>query len=259
LLTTLDLDVSTAVDETAAIVSFDRYRKAPRQIQPLACALGHARLLSATDQKASNSHDISVDQVGAAPPVPAPRLRARHRRVLGRHQPELALPFGVKSESHDSQVIQAIERTQEVALLSLGIQGIKEEKRCAEAFGKCVPGTGETVFLQYNFAAKLGIDGAEVKVTKTGEGAYLISGPEFTFIGYDEPTFKVAVEDGGALDWATPDIDKVEMVNEILNDDARKTYLASNEDLLQEQTKVFCDSLIASIDPALETTFEFRS
>ncbi len=30
-------------------------------------------------------------------------------------------PFGIESESHDSQVIQAIERTQEVSLLSLGI------------------------------------------------------------------------------------------------------------------------------------------
>ncbi len=168
-------------------------------------------------------------------------------------------PLGIKSESHDSQVIRAIERTQEVSLLSLGVQGIKEEDRCTEALGECIPGTGETVFLQYNFAAKLGIDGAEVKVTKTGKSAYLISVPEFIFIGYDEPTFKVAVEDGGVLDWATPDIDKVEMVNEILNDDARETYIASNEELLEEQTRVFYDSLITSIDPAIETTFEFRS
>ncbi len=168
-------------------------------------------------------------------------------------------PLGIKSESHDSQVIQAIERTQEVSLLGLGIQGIKEENRCAEAFGNCIPGTGETVFLQYNFAAKLGIDGAEVKVTKTGKKAYLISVPKFIFIGYDEPIFKVATEDGGVLSWATPDIDKVDMVNEILNDDARQTYIASNEDLLEEQTKTFYDSLITSIDPAIVTTFEFRS
>jgi len=36
-----------------------------------------------------------------------------------------------------------------------------------------------------------------VKVTKTGENAYLISVPKFKFIGYDKPTFKVAVENGG--------------------------------------------------------------
>lgn len=168
-------------------------------------------------------------------------------------------PFGIRSESHDSQVIRAIERTQEVSLLSLGIQGIKDKDRCAEAFGKCIPGTREKVFLQYIFNAKLGIDGAEVKVSKTGENAYLISIPEFKLIGYDKPTFKVAVEDGGVLDWITPDIDKVEMVNEILNEDAREKYIASNEELLQEQTKVFYDSLITSIDPTVVTTFEFRT
>ena len=168
-------------------------------------------------------------------------------------------PLGIESESHDSQVIQAIERTQEVSLVSLGIQGIKEEDGSAQIFGKSIPGTGEKVFLQYNFDAKLGIDGAKVKVTKTGESAYLISVPEFMFIGYDEPTFKVAAEDGGVLSWATPDIDKVEMVNEILNDDARQAYIASNEELLKEQTRTFYDSLITSIDPAVVTTFEFRS
>jgi hypothetical protein len=168
-------------------------------------------------------------------------------------------PFGIDSETRDSQVIHAIERTQEVSLLSLGIQGIKEEDRCAEAFGKCIPGTTEQVFLRYNFTAKLGIDGAEVEVTKTGKSAYLISVPQFISIGFAEPTFEVAVEDGGVLDWVTPDIDKVEMVNEILNDDARETYISSNEDLLEEQTMVFYDSLITSIDPGAETTFEFRS
>lgn len=166
---------------------------------------------------------------------------------------------GINSESHDSQVIHAIERTQEVSLLSLGIQGIKQQDQSAEIFGKSIPGTGKQVFLQYNFNAKLGIDGAQVKVTKAGENAYLISVPKFIFIGYDEPTFQVAVEAGGVLGWATADIDKVAMVNKILNDDARETYIASNEDLLEDQTKTFYTSLITSIDPAVVTTFEFRS
>lgn len=168
-------------------------------------------------------------------------------------------PFGIESESHDSQVIHAIERTQEISLLSLGIQGIKEKDQSGTIFGREVPFSEKTVFLQYNFYAKLGIDGGEVKVTSTGENAYLISVPEFRFIGTDEPTFKVAVEDGGVLSWGTPDIDKVEMINEILNDDARQTYIDSNEELLKEQTKTFYDRLITSIDPAVVTTFEFRS
>jgi hypothetical protein len=168
-------------------------------------------------------------------------------------------PFGIRSESHDSQVIQAIERTQEVSLLRLSIQGIKDEDRNRTLFGKNLPGTGEKVFLQYNFKAKLGIDGADVKVTKTGANAYSISVPKFIFIGYDEPTFKLAVEDGGVLSWVTPDINKIEMVNKILNDGARQTYISSNKELLEDQTRVFYDSLISSIAPDVVTSFEFRS
>lgn len=168
-------------------------------------------------------------------------------------------PFGINSESNDSQVITAIERTQEVALVSLGIQGLMEEAKCSEILGKCVPGSTETVFLQYNFNAKLGIDGAEVKVTKTGEDAYLISVPEFSFIGYDEPTFKVATKDGGVLDFITEDIDQVEMVNKILNDEAQLQYVASNDALLEDQTEVFYDGLIKSVAPDATTTFEFSS
>lgn len=168
-------------------------------------------------------------------------------------------PLGIQSESHDTQVINAIERTQEVSLLRLSIEGLTDEDRSAAIFGQSIPGTGEKVFLRHSFDAKLGIDGAQVEVTKTSANVYLISVPEFDFIGYAEPSFEVATEDSGVLSWVTPDIDKLEMVNEILNDEAQQAYLASNQDLLEEQTEVFYDSLITSIDPAIVTTFEFRS
>lgn len=168
-------------------------------------------------------------------------------------------PIGINSESHDSQVIRAIERTQQVSLLSLGIQGINDEHKNAEVWGHAVPATGKAVYLQYSFNAKLGIDGAQVNVTRTGNGTYRISVPKFSFIGYDKLTFKVAVEDNGALSVITPDIDKAEMVTKILNDDAREKYIASNEEALKDQTEVFYNRLVTSIDPAAETTFEFRS
>lgn len=169
-----------------------------------------------------------------------------------------ALSFvGVKSETSDSQIVAAVERTQEVSLVGLSIQGIKDEKKCATIFGKCVPSSGDKVFLVYTFTAKLGLDGADVKVTKTGENNYLISVPTFEFIGYDEPTFKVAVRDGGVLSFLTPNIDELELVNEILSEEAQASYLTSNTRALQEQTEVFYDSLVTSISPDAETTFEF--
>lgn len=166
--------------------------------------------------------------------------------------------LGIESTTNDSQVVNAIERTQEVSLLSLNLQGITDEKRNSKVFGKALPGTGEKVFLQYKFKAKLGIDGADVKIKETGESAYLVSIPDFIFIGYDDPTFKVITEDSGVLSSLTPDIDRVQMINRVLGGNARKSYLTSNEETLRDQTKVFYNTLINSIDPAIVTTFEFR-
>lgn len=167
-------------------------------------------------------------------------------------------PFGLNSESSDTQVVYAIERTQEVSLLSLKVQGLKEETQNATVMGRSVPGTKDKVLLQYEFAAKLGLDGADVDIEQKGGNSYLITLPDFSFIGYDEPTFKVAAEDGGLLSFATTDIDKVEMVNEILDSDARDDYLVENRDLLVDQAQVFYESLVASVDPDAEVSFEFR-
>lgn len=168
-------------------------------------------------------------------------------------------PFGIASESRDSQIVRTIKRTQEVSLLSLGIQGIREENESRELFGKSIPGSGRTVFLQYEFTAKLGIDGSKVHIRQRGQDDYVISVPEFTFIGFQDPTVKVATEDGGVLSWVTPEIDTLELTNEVLNSGEQRTYITSNEDLLKEQVATFYDSLIASIDPSIETTYEFSS
>lgn len=81
--------------------------------------------------------------------------------------------------------------------------------------------------------------------------------PRFGFIGYDEPTFKVAVEDGGVLSWVTGGIDKVAMINEIMSDDARDTYIETYEQDLKDQAQVFYGTLIASIDPDIKVTYQF--
>jgi hypothetical protein len=145
-----------------------------------------------------------------------------------------------------------------VSLLKLVIQGIASEKADRELFGQSIPGTGQAVFMQYNFDAKLGINGEDVTVSKTGENAYLVTIPTFVVIGYDKPTFKVATEDGGILSWVTTDIDKVDMINDVFNEAAQKQYLNDHRDELKDQAQVFYNSLITSIDPLAETTFKFQ-
>lgn len=88
-------------------------------------------------------------------------------------------PFGVGSESHDSQVMRAVQRTQEVSLLRMRIDGITESKQERKFFGASVPGSGRKLYLRYRYAAKLGLDGAQVKVSKTGQHGYRVSVPRF--------------------------------------------------------------------------------
>lgn len=166
-------------------------------------------------------------------------------------------PFGVRHESRDSQVVRTIDRLQEVALLSLGIQGIKDDKKERTVFGWGLPGTSDSSYLQYEFTAKVGIDGALVRVTKTATDAYTVSVPEFKFIGYSEPTFKLVVEDGGLLKFLTPDIDKIEMVNAILSESEQERYVSSYAELLQQQAEFFYSNLLHSVDPEIDLTFEF--
>lgn len=190
--------------------------------------------------------------------IPLAFLLAIVAFVVARDQGWLS-PIGIDSSTQDSQVIQAIERTQEVSLMSLGIQGILQKEQNSTVFGQSIPGTGERVLIVYKFTAKLGVDGEQVQVEETGENAYTVTVPDFMFIGTQEPTFEVPVEDGGILRFVTPDIDQLELVNEILSDDGKQEYIDSNVDLLQDQTRVFYDSLITSVVPDADVTYEFAS
>lgn len=167
-------------------------------------------------------------------------------------------PLSTQTETVNSQVVNAIERTQEVSLLSLGIQGIeKKAETTTTYFGMVVPGSERTKFLQYSFDAKLGLDGKNVSIEQTGEKAFTVAIPEFSFIGYDNMHFEVATESNGMLSWVTPEIDTATMANNIVSEQARQEYLDSNRELLQEQAEAFYGGIIRAVDPAIDVTFDF--
>ena len=64
-------------------------------------------------------------------------------------------PVSSSSEQRDSTVVDAITRVEEVALVSLGIQGITHRSESSTLFGIQVPGSERTSYLQYSFSAKL--------------------------------------------------------------------------------------------------------
>lgn len=165
--------------------------------------------------------------------------------------------FTSSSHERDSQVIQSVTRLQEVALLSLHMEGILRHESNGEIFGVAIPASEKTTLIQYQFDAKLGIDGAQVKIEPTGPKSYRLTIPQFIGIGFDKPTFEDPLESNNALGWlATPAV-QTRMVNNILSDENKQKYISQNEAALKEQAKVFYTGLIASIDPGITVDFAF--
>jgi hypothetical protein len=166
--------------------------------------------------------------------------------------------FGTEPEERNTQVINAITREEQVVLLSLGIQGIAEKSDQTTLLNQRVPWSERASFMQYSFTAKVGIDGDGVTVEQTGENEFLVSIPEFIFIGHDDEDFQLVAEDNGVLSWITPPIDPVEMINEILDDEAKSQYIESNRELLRDQAKSFYGGIISSVDSDVVVKYEFR-
>lgn len=157
----------------------------------------------------------------------------------------------------DSRIITSITREEQVVLLSLGIQGISEKIENSKFLGMTVPGSDRATFLQYSFNAKLGVEGRDVRIVQTGDKAFLISVPEFIFIGHSDENFKLVTENNGALSFITPEIDPVDMINNILSDETQDEYVNSNQDILREQMILFYSSIITGIDPEIRIKYDF--
>ncbi|HSK32341.1 MAG TPA: hypothetical protein VK903_02540, partial [Propionicimonas sp.] len=85
----------------------------------------------------------------------------------------------------------------------------------------------------------------------------LISIPRFIFIGHSNESFQTVVETNGVLSFTTPEIDTAEVITNVLNDEAKSQYIASNNELLRDQAKAFYTGIINAIDPTITVEFEF--
>ncbi len=165
--------------------------------------------------------------------------------------------FSSSSSERDSQVVQAVTRVQEVALLSLHIEGIDRYESNREIFGVAVPTSEKTTLIQYKFDAKLGIDGSRVKIERTGPESFRVTMPQFTGIGFDNPDLEDPLESNNPLSWLAEPAVQTRMVNNILSDENKQKYISQNEEALKEQAKVFYSGIIASVDPEVTVDFEF--
>jgi hypothetical protein len=111
-----------------------------------------------------------------------------------------------------------------------------------------------TALLRYHFDAKLGIEGADVRIEQ--RGCPRRDDSSFIFIGHDDVSFKLAAVDGGLLSWTTPEIDNFETINRMLDDEARQENIDTNQDRLRAARNSFT-GVIVSIEPTLDVAFEF--
>ncbi|WP_156165535.1 hypothetical protein [Demequina rhizosphaerae] len=175
---------------------------------------------------------------------------------LGTVAPALA-PWSSEGSTDSSVVVTAIERTEEVSLLSAGIEGVTDATETGKLFGREVPWSEKTKYIKYTFNLKMGIDGSAVTIENTGDNAYTLTVPEFKVIGNSEPHFETVVEDNGILSIGTEEVSESEVHNEVLNADELAKYIASYEDLLRDQTEFFYGNIIRAIDPTIEVEFVF--
>ncbi|GAB2502783.1 hypothetical protein CATRI_00970 [Corynebacterium atrinae] len=169
-----------------------------------------------------------------------------------------ALGLDSVTESNNTKVITAIERQEQVVLLSTSTQGLAEERAQTNWLGRNIYGTGRTQFVQYNYRAKLGIEARDVTIEEKGDNQFLISIPAFIFIGHDNVQFKTAIENNGVISWITPEIDTSEMISRILSEDATNAQIDENRGLLQEQAKSFYSGIVRGVSREAELEFEFR-
>lgn len=171
-------------------------------------------------------------------------------------------PFGEwigATTDSNSQVVTAITRTEEVALVSLGIEGIRERNTEDGQFLFITIPNSRAAFLRYSFEAKLGIDANGVVIDDTDYPTIVVNIPEFIVIGMDNQHVEVAAENNDVLSWTTPEIDKVSMVNDIFNDALKAQYLEKNGELLRDQTIAFYTDIVNAIDPSVTLEFVFAN
>lgn len=170
----------------------------------------------------------------------------------------LSAPVETVTETDNSEIIHAVQRREEIVLLSTSTQGLYTTQNTAKLFKWGVPGSQKTSILQYKFTAKLGLDGKDVKVEEVAPGQFKLIIPPYKFIGFSDPEFKTVHQHGEVLSFATADIDTAEGINAVLNEEKRAEHIQLNLDLLKDQTKNFYEGIIHAVAPEAELEFEFR-
>ena len=165
--------------------------------------------------------------------------------------------LGANRTTQNNHIIESISKEEQVVLLGLAIQGLATEADARTVLGVDLPGTSRDQYIPYEFTAKLGLDGKDVKIERTDANEYTISIPKFIFIGHSNLDFKTPVESGGLLSWLTPRIDTTRTISNLLSDEAQEVYLEKYNDILKAQAEFFYTRIINGIDTNITLKFTY--
>ncbi|MBW9093326.1 hypothetical protein JNB62_06495 [Microbacterium jejuense] len=168
----------------------------------------------------------------------------------------LASALGPQTPIRNEQVVTSIEKEEQTVLLSLGVEGISEAEGIPPAILKDFPLLAKARYMVYSMKAQLGVD--TVTIEATDDHKFIVTVPEFIWIGQDE--FKVGdvFSNDGVLSAFTEQDSESEQVTAIINDEVKQKHLAANQELLRDQTEFYFTKLATSIDPDAELTFVFE-
>lgn len=170
--------------------------------------------------------------------------------------------FGA-TESRDTQVIRSIQGDEQVILVTAGMTDVQEEREDGLniAIGDLnlftLPGSERSVLVRYEYDAKFGIEGEDVEIRQTGDDAYVVTIPEFIYLGYANPDLSIANEENGLLSWTTPEIATDDVFEELLTEPTVEAHIDGFRPLLEEQAETFYSRIVDAIDPSIELAFEF--
>lgn len=164
--------------------------------------------------------------------------------------------FGAAQE-REVQVIRSIELEEQVVLVRSGITGLKPEREVKDINGIVVPWSDRSLLLKYEFDTMVGIDGRGVSIVPTGEKSFRVAIPDFILIGTADAEYSVVNENNGVLSFATPEIDTLQLTQELLTDDVLQKHIEGLRPVLEEQARTFYTNIVTAIDPTITLEFEF--
>lgn len=167
----------------------------------------------------------------------------------------LVSALGSHSIVKNEQVVTSIEKKEQTVLLALGVQGISEAKGIPPAILKDFPLLQKARYMQYSMKAKLGVD--SVEVTSTGDHEFVVTVPEFIWIGEEGLHIDRVIGNDGVLSAFTEQLSESEQFNTIVDEELKDKYLADNQQALRDQTEFYFTKLATSIDPDAKVTFTF--